>query len=940
MNAAASPFAAGGSLFKTVSGESMQAAPIQNSPFAAQGAPSTNSPLTVGDVLPQLPPELARANGLSMDQPVAVSAQVLDAALRSGQAALPIFEIYRVCPALFVQPVSPQDPRMVPLPASKLPRLIASAQQAVQSPTGLPPAMAPAGAPAPSPFAAMGAPAPAAGGSPFAAMQPPGGGMGTILPPKRNGPPPPLADVPREAAPSLNLPGNGNAPVFPASPFSTVAPAANGGGGAIPTMTARPPEPPNVIPPSLFSVPAGAPASAPAQPPVSPFGALVPPAGAPSAGPAAAPSLSPSPFAAFTPAAAPAPAPAPAVPPQGPPNGESPFSSLFGQKAVPTGQPAPDVTNRSTTIPAALPNLSAPQAPAGGGPNVRVGLASLLKGYTVAELGFDPVMVPSWIMTSLPAVVVRDWSQSPTPLVELGLLIDGITDVGFRNVLNNAKRDFQLRVSPEEVQNALTGGAAPTLPNLASLGGGTPVSPPVGLPTMRVEPPANGAMPSMSGGASLFAPAPPPEPAPAPASPPPMSGFGFTPTPAPAAPPAEPSVPLFSTAGAPPASPFGSMAAAQPPAQAPAAAPAGLFTTLTPPPAPPEAAPPPSSFGASPFQLPTTPPPVSNPFAAPAPSGPLASDGFAPPVEPQRFSPPPATPEFEVQAPDPFQPISAPPPPPPVVSAPFTPPLAPETVRTVPVSRPEPFSTDGFSSAQLMGASPAMFEPIPAAPTGPLTNPFTGKVPTAIVDVPEEPPPPPAFIPPAAPERPVPKPASSFVPPQPKPEAEPAPMPSSFSAPRSAPASVSPTPRSGAGSPALGIQSHDSNPDQILLRALLGTDEELSSQAVVERVCLLPGIAACVCLHGDQAISHVGAHKPQAREFQRQATDLAHHLRTLAPLIGIEGAETFTLTSGDRLMTFCFPEGAILGVLHDAEPSLGLRDKITLIARELSRMLR
>lgn len=137
----------------------------------------------------------------------------------------------------------------------------------------------------------------------------------------------------------------------------------------------------------------------------------------------------------------------------------------------------------------------------------------------------------------------------------------------------------------------------------------------------------------------------------------------------------------------------------------------------------------------------------------------------------------------------------------------------------------------------------------------------------------------------------------------------------------------------------MGIQPHATNPDQILLRALLGTDDDLPPQRVVEMVCTLPGIAACVCLHGDRAISHAGAHKPQAREFQKQATDLAHHLRTLAPLIGIENAETFTLTSGDRLMTFCFPEGAILGVLHDAEPSLGLRDKITLIARELSRML-
>ena len=129
------------------------------------------------------------------------------------------------------------------------------------------------------------------------------------------------------------------------------------------------------------------------------------------------------------------------------------------------------------------------------------------------------------------------------------------------------------------------------------------------------------------------------------------------------------------------------------------------------------------------------------------------------------------------------------------------------------------------------------------------------------------------------------------------------------------------------------------NSDQMLLRALLSTEEELTPQRVVELTSLLPGIAACVCLSGDRSFSHAGAHKPQAREFQRQAVDLAHHLRALAPLIGIEGAETFTMNAGDRLMTFCFPEDTTLGVLHDAEPSVGLRDKITLIARELSRML-
>jgi hypothetical protein len=138
----------------------------------------------------------------------------------------------------------------------------------------------------------------------------------------------------------------------------------------------------------------------------------------------------------------------------------------------------------------------------------------------------------------------------------------------------------------------------------------------------------------------------------------------------------------------------------------------------------------------------------------------------------------------------------------------------------------------------------------------------------------------------------------------------------------------------------VGIHAHDADPGQIMLRALLDTDVGLDAQKVVELVCRLPGIAACVCIHQGRVVSHIGAHKPQAREFQKQATQLASHLRTLAPLIGIEGAETFTMNSGDRLMTFCFPDDAVFGVLHDAEPTLGLRDKITLIAREMAKLLR
>lgn len=857
-----SPFSTGIALFKTATGESLQASPVQPSPFSAAATTQSSTPLTVADVLPQLPPEIVRSNGLSPDQPVAISPQVLDAALRSGHAALPIFEIYRVCPALFQSPISPQDPRMVPLPASKLPRLIASAQQSAPAAAG---------------------PSPAA--SPFGTFQPSAGsftpptpsenpGM-TTLPPRRNGPPPSLADVPRgDVSPSLSLP-TGTAPsVFPASPFAAAsAPPPPPQGASASPFGFKPATPPPVEPASTspFGFKPSMPQSA---EPSAPSSGLFAPAGNPVQPPANSiafggqGSTPASPFATFG-----ASAPAPATP-AAPTPSVSPFSSLFGPKAVPTGQPAPDAPARPAFAVAA--STPPPPPATAGGSNLRFSLASLLRGYSVAELGFDPIMVPSWIMTSFPASVVRDWAQQPTPLAELGTLVDGVTDVGFRNVLNQAKRDFQVRIPSEEIQSVLTGGTpSQSLPNLSSLG----AAPNVAASAPESEPPKT--IPLFS------APSAPVQEAPPQVQPSPL----FT---APSQ-----SVPLFNTGSAQPTQPLGGFGAVPP---------AASFGSEPP------------AFGFHPTQA-----PVHNPFAAPVES---QSTVPTPPPVPQPLAPPSQA--WTVQPPEaeesPAKSLQA------ALSSAFE-------VEEKPAPKPQAaFSeapADGFSSAQLLGSVAAeAFAPVPSIP---VTNPFTGKAATHVVDVPDESDVPAAFIPPktgfaddAFGAPPV-KPTSSFKPPV----FEDEPM----SAAPQAPYTPRPAPRSTSPSSALGIKSHDGNPDQILLRALLSTDEELSPKHVVEMVCSLPGIAACVCIHGDKSISHVGAHKPQAREFQRQATDLAHHLRTLAPLIGIEGAETFTLNSGDRLMTFCFPEGAILGVLHDAEPSLGLRDKITLIARELSRML-
>ena len=57
-------------------------------------------------------------------------------------------------------------------------------------------------------------------------------------------------------------------------------------------------------------------------------------------------------------------------------------------------------------------------------------------------------------------------------------------------------------------------------------------------------------------------------------------------------------------------------------------------------------------------------------------------------------------------------------------------------------------------------------------------------------------------------------------------------------------------------------------------------------------------------------------------------------------MIGIAGAETFSINTNDRLMTFSFHDPIAIGVLHqDSDLDAGLRDKITLVGRELARLV-
>ena len=149
----------GGLLFRTLGNDEETNEPLpfadETSPFSAPPSASSVA-LTVADVLPQLPPDLARATSIPQDQPVQISPAVLGQALSSGQLAIPLFEVYRVCPGIFQAPVSPDDARMVQLPPSKLSSFVTMAAAASAAP---PASSGPIPA---SPFAA------AAPSSPFA----------------------------------------------------------------------------------------------------------------------------------------------------------------------------------------------------------------------------------------------------------------------------------------------------------------------------------------------------------------------------------------------------------------------------------------------------------------------------------------------------------------------------------------------------------------------------------------------------------------------------------------------------------------------------------------------------------------------------------------------------------------------------------------------------
>jgi hypothetical protein len=127
---------------------------------------------------------------------------------------------------------------------------------------------------------------------------------------------------------------------------------------------------------------------------------------------------------------------------------------------------------------------------------------------------------------------------------------------------------------------------------------------------------------------------------------------------------------------------------------------------------------------------------------------------------------------------------------------------------------------------------------------------------------------------------------------------------------------------------------------QMLLRALLNTDEPLDTASVAQLLACQPGIVAVVCLRDGTCLASAGNGSAEAEHFVNQAPKLHHHVQPLILLTGALDTETFSMNSGAMVITFSLQSEITLGVLHDPRTQApALRERITLIARSIAPLL-
>ncbi len=619
----------------------------------------------------------------------------------------------------------------------------------------------------------------------------------------------------------------------------------------------------------------------------------------------------------------------------------------------------------------------------GAGDTIAFNLRELLEGLSIAKLGFDAQRIPENVAVSLPIALLEPQMASGQVNISLGDVIAGCLEK-YRPAFAKADTQQAIQLSIQELQNKLPPKTAmppqespfQPAPQVPSTEHPFQLAPEAGAsPFAAAQPGAEAASPYQS----PFGQPVPAEAAPAPAQ---ASPFGLpvaeeaSPFGAPAqespfaqqVPLAQEAAPAASPfAEAAPASPFGAPAHEQsngaaspfgvppqtfaPPAEsAPAGAPleqpaASPFAQAAEPVV--EAAPAASPFSAAP-EAPATPEqPAASPFGAPlvAEAAPAASPFGAPPVAEAApaaspFGAPPVAEAPEVpaanespfsaalQKPAEVAPAASPFGAPPVESngAAFAPPAAelPAEVPAVASSFAVPRAEAAAPAASPFGAPPAdadsTFQSAPAVPANGSASPFGAPVEAAPV-------------PDAA------APAASAIEPAP-PAIEPAPPAAAIPA---AADSVAAALAAQPASPTLGFEfGFEADPKQLVLRALFGVDTALSAEDVLGCLTNLDGLEACVLIEKQSGSTRATSGKDAARtaSFEAQAKQAYQKVISLADDLAVTDAESFTLRTTQVAMSFFNAPAVCLAVLQEgAQFQAGVRERLTLVTRELSEML-
>ncbi len=125
---------------------------------------------------------------------------------------------------------------------------------------------------------------------------------------------------------------------------------------------------------------------------------------------------------------------------------------------------------------------------------------------------------------------------------------------------------------------------------------------------------------------------------------------------------------------------------------------------------------------------------------------------------------------------------------------------------------------------------------------------------------------------------------------------------------------------------------------QLTLRAVLGTDQVLTPQDIVDRCAKLSGIKACALLRPDSALVSQGMEAAEAASFQASAVQTRDSLLSLAESLGLGSGGNFTLRTDHGVRSFFLETGLCLAVWHE-QPAFtpGTREKLILVTQELAR---